>query len=275
MQTNTGNVQQALQVAATTQRGMAAKGANGGKELGKEDFLNLLMTQMANQDPMDPTNTDSMMQQLASMGTVEQLQNLNSKTDTLLGIQGNISKAASGSLLGKDVELGVRSIPLRGGATAPVSYKLEGDADRILVNIFDDRGQMVREIKGDARAQGTHRFLWDGKDSQGDVMPDATYRYDIIAQTDTGENINVSLSKTGRVSNLRFNKNQQMVQVNGEWLAADQIQGMGNKSEQLYDTALPLPIHKELAMRKMLGTPQAAPQAAPAALRDPRNTGNR
>ena len=73
---NTGNnVEQALQVSATSLRNSASKSSNDGKELGKQDFLNLLMTQMSNQDPLDPMDSAGMMQQLASMGTVEQLQN--------------------------------------------------------------------------------------------------------------------------------------------------------------------------------------------------------
>ena len=75
MQTG-NNIEQALQVNASDLRNRAAKNSNDGKELGKQDFLNLLMTQMANQDPMDPMDSEGMMKQLASLGTVEQLQNL-------------------------------------------------------------------------------------------------------------------------------------------------------------------------------------------------------
>ena len=51
------------------------------------------MTQMSHQDPMDPMNTDSMMQQMASLGTVEQLQNLNAKTDSLLNYQEQLMRS--------------------------------------------------------------------------------------------------------------------------------------------------------------------------------------
>ena len=60
MQTG-NNIEQALQVNASNLRNLAAKNSNDGKELGKQDFLNLLMTQMANQDPMDPMDSEGMM----------------------------------------------------------------------------------------------------------------------------------------------------------------------------------------------------------------------
>ena len=99
MQTG-NNVEQALQVNATSLRNQAAKSSNDGKEMGKQDFLNLLMTQMANQDPLDPMNSEGMMQQLASLGTVEQLQNLNSQTAKMMEIQQHIARSTAGSLLG-------------------------------------------------------------------------------------------------------------------------------------------------------------------------------
>mgnify|MGYP001476470017 CR=1 FL=1 len=119
MQTG-NNVEQALQVNATSLRNQAAKSSNNGKEMGKQDFLNLLMTQMANQDPLDPMNSEGMMQQLASLGTVEQLQNLNSQTAKMMEIQQHIARSTAGSLLGKDVEVGARdasSRTLMGGAS--------------------------------------------------------------------------------------------------------------------------------------------------------------
>ena len=74
------SINQAIHINKTGLRNASASNSMGGKELGKQDFLNLLMTQMANQDPLDPMKSENMMQQLAAMGTVEQLQNLNNQT---------------------------------------------------------------------------------------------------------------------------------------------------------------------------------------------------
>ena len=78
-------VQQAITTAKSTQQNMTARGTADNRELGKQDFLNLLMTQLANQDPTDPMKPEQMMQQMASLGTVEQLQNLNAQTRQVIG----------------------------------------------------------------------------------------------------------------------------------------------------------------------------------------------
>jgi flagellar basal-body rod modification protein FlgD len=183
MQTG-NNVEQALQINATSLRNHAAKSSNDGKELGKQDFLNLLMTQMANQDPLDPMDSEGMMQQLAALGTVEQLQNLNSQTAKMMEIQQHIARSTAGSLLGKDVEVGAREIPLNNGDTIPVTYKLDGSAERVMLLVHDSTGEMIREINLESRAQGAHEFAWDGRDNDGDMMPNGNYSYNVFARTD-------------------------------------------------------------------------------------------
>ena len=113
------SVNQAIQINKTGLRNASATNSMGGKELGKQDFLNLLMTQMANQDPLDPMKSENMMQQLAAMGTVEQLQNLNNQTAQLMALQQDISRATSANLLGKDVEIGSQSLGITEGKILP------------------------------------------------------------------------------------------------------------------------------------------------------------
>ena len=210
------NVQQALQYNATSLRNKASTNSEDGKRLGKQDFLNLLMTQMANQDPLDPMDSAGMMQQLSSMGTVEQLQNLNKQTANLMAINQHIAKATAGSLLGKDVEVGAREIPLKNGDSLPVSYKLDGSADRVMLLVQDTTGELIREINLESRAQGVHEFYWDGRDNDGDVMPDGNYSYNVFARTDGGEEIGVTMTKSGQVSMIRFDGNEPLLKINGK-----------------------------------------------------------
>lgn len=244
------NVEQALQVSATGLRNRASTNSTDGKELGKQDFLNLLMTQMANQDPLDPMDSAGMMQQLAAMGTVEQLQNLNNQTAKLMAIQQQIARATAGSLLDKDVEVGASEIPLKNGDSVPVAYKLEGSADRVILLVQDSTGEMIRKINLESRAQGVHEFSWDGRDNDGDVMPDGNYGFNVFARTDGGEDIGVTLTKSGQVSMIRFEGSKPLLKINGEWVPADEIVGLGNKSNLRYQNAIPLPARSELMTRK-------------------------
>ncbi|MBC8259304.1 MAG: flagellar hook capping protein [SAR324 cluster bacterium] len=247
---NTGNVEQALQNSASGLRNTASKNSADGKELGKQDFLNLLMTQMANQDPLDPMDSEGMMKQLATLGTVEQLQNLNSQTAKMMAIQQHIARATAGSLLDKDVEFGARAIPLKNGDTTPVNYKLNSSADRVMLMVHDSSGGMIREVDLESRAQGVHQFYWDGRDNDGDLMPDGSYSFNVFAKTEGGEDVGVTLTKSGQVSMIRFDGGDPMLKINGEWVSADEIVGLGNKTLLRYQDAVPLPPKTELTTRK-------------------------
>ena len=98
--------------------------------------------------------------------------------------------------------------------------------------------------------QGAHEFLWDGRDEEGDLMPDGLYQYGVYAKTDSGEDISVSYSKNGQVSMVRFEGADPMVQINGEWMAAKEIMSIDDRSTRRYDLASPLPLRTELESRK-------------------------
>jgi len=81
-------------------------------------------------------------------------------------------------------------------------------------------------------------------------MPNGNYSYNVFARTDGGEEVGVILTKSGQVSKVRFEGNNPMVQINGEWVQANDIVGLGNDSKLRYQSALPLPAKTELSTRK-------------------------
>ncbi len=252
---NVNQVDQALQQAATSQRQAAASSSGVGKQLGKQDFLNLLMTQMSHQDPMDPMDTENMMQQMASLSTVEQLQNLNAQVADLMKLQRQSAWAGASSLIGKDVEVGSRSLALQNGTATPLSYSLEGDADEVVLHILDQNGELVRRVDLEARARGSHEFTWDGLDTEGDQLPDGDYRFDLVAKTSGGEQINVKLSKAGQVAMIRLDDDNPLIQINGEWMPANSIMGVSNRSSRRFDDITPLPLRQELQPKPMAPVP--------------------
>ena len=226
--------------------------------MGKEDFLNLLMTQMSHQDPLNPMETENMMQQMSSLSTVEQLQSLNGQVEELAKLTRQSVWAGASSLLGRDVEVGTRNLNLQHGMVQPVSYKLEGDADKVALVILDQRGEMVRRVELESRAQGVHEFVWDGKDNEGDMLPDGQYNFNLAATTEGGERINVKLSKSGQVAMVRLDEQNPMVQINGEWLSANQILGVSNKSKDRFESVGPMPLRQHLMPRPMLNSDRSS-----------------
>lgn len=249
---NMASIDQTITQSATSQREAATKGSEGGKKLGKQDFLNLMMTQMGHQDPLSPMDSNQMMQQFAAMGSMEQLQNLNEQVTELLAKQSDVVQATAYSFLGKDVELGSDTLRVQKGIATPGLYQLEGDADRVTIQVLDAHGEVVRSLTPGAQGRGSHQVVWDAKDDEGDAVPDKSYRYRVMAKTADGEVIGASQIKQGRVSAISFEKGRPLVKVNGEFLPLSSIKSLSNQSEQRFSQADPLPLKQGLLLKPML-----------------------
>jgi hypothetical protein len=82
------------------------------------------------------------------------------------------------------------------------------------------------------------------------MMPNGKYNYNVFARTDGGEEVGVTLTKSGQVSMVRFEGSNPLLKINGEWVQAKEIVGMGNNSKLRYESAVPLPVRTELMTRK-------------------------
>lgn len=233
------------------------------KELGKQDFLNLMMTQMANQDPLDPMDSEKMMQQMAALGTVEQLQNVNAKLDNMVVGQNDIARATAFSYINKDVEVGSDTIVYDGNEMSPASYSLDSNADKVSIYIISPEGEPVKIIKKEDQSIGSHSFVWNGTDNEGDPVAHGNYRYRIVATSEDGEKIGVNQFKKGRISSVSFENGRPTANINGEMVPLSKVKGVSNVTEQRFGNALPLPIKTSI-------TPKApALQAKPLVTNEP------
>lgn len=150
----------------------------------QDRFLKILVTQLQNQDPMNPMENAELTSQLAQMSTVEGIAKLNSSMDSLVkGYQASQTVQAA-ALIGKTVLVDGDTIDLRnrmGGA----GMELQGSADKVLVKILDDYGNEVRRLDLGARAAGRVDFAWDGVNNDGQSVPDGSYWYAVEAARGT------------------------------------------------------------------------------------------
>lgn len=253
-------VQQAVTQAETSLRNTATKthgveNANE-KELGKQDFLNLMMTQLSNQDPLDPMDSEKMMQQMTALGTVEQLQNMNAQLAKMANVQQGIGRASAFAYIDKDVEVGTDTLPVKDGGSLPASYTLQGNADKVFVHIVNQEGEPIRMVKQGSQSQGVHSFTWDGTDNEGDPVPDGLYQYQVVATTEDGEKIGVDQFKKGRVSSVNFENGQPIALINGEKVPLNKVKGVSRQSERQFDAALPFPIKQTLQPKPLIFNPQ-------------------
>lgn len=177
----------------------------GSQELGKDQFLQLLVAQLQNQDPMEPMSNTEFVAQLAQFSNVEQLVAVNEGIN-LLGVQQlSMSNAQAASLIGKEVQ--IRSDQLQVGESdmeANAAFSLSEDASALTVNIRDESGEVVRTLEMGATPKGETQISWDLQDDNGIVVAPGTYRIDVVAENEAGESVQWEAKVRGTVDGIQY-----------------------------------------------------------------------
>jgi flagellar basal-body rod modification protein FlgD len=161
--------------------GAAASQSPGVNEI-QDRFLTLLVTQLKNQDPMNPMENAELTSQLAQMSTVEGINNLNASMTELLNGFYSSQNLQAASLIGHQVLADGKLLTLA-EARAGGGVELEAPADSVVVNITDAAGKTVRTLDLGAQDAGIVHFVWDGKDDAGVQLEDGDYAMSVMANT--------------------------------------------------------------------------------------------
>lgn len=155
-------------------------------------FLKILTTQLSNQDPTSPMDTNQFTQELVEFSGVEQQINTNSLLQKLLTGQSSSSLAANLNYIGDYVQAPspTNDIILQGG-TSEFGYTLASAANTVGIQVLDSTGKTVATLAGPS-ASGPNYASWDGKDQSGTQLPDGIYTFKISALDNGGNAITVS-----------------------------------------------------------------------------------
>ncbi len=181
------------QAAKATANNTNDKQANKKEQtLGQDDFLTLLVAQLQNQDPLNPTDTTEFTSQLTEYSQLEQLFNLNDSIDKLAESRNNSERLSALSMIGKEVLVEGSSFQL-GEGTTEIGYKVDGTASAIQFHIQDSTGQRVATLNATELTTGTHSLTWQGVDENGEHLPAGKYSIVIESQSSAeGETVGVS-----------------------------------------------------------------------------------
>lgn len=186
-------------------------------------FLTLLTTQLKNQDPTAPMDSNQFMAQLVQMTSVEQqiagnelLQQLVANTGTTLGSVVN--------LIGKEVRADTGEAKLTAGE-AKWGYTLPPGAADVKIEVLDALGVPVRTIAVDeaGRKPGDHDFVWDGKSDSGVAQPDGVYTLRVTAKDSSNKTLTSSVFVQGIVTGVQQENGLGMITVNGSKVALSAV----------------------------------------------------
>lgn len=180
--------------------GAASKTATSSAEDPQDRFLKLLVTQLKNQDPLNPLDNSEMTSQLAQMSTVSGIEKLNTTLSSLVSDLATSQSMQAASMIGKNVLVPGSELVLSGGQGFG-GVNLVSAADQVTVKILDSAGNVVQSQSLGARDAGVFNIGWDGVTETGEQAPDGAYKFAITA-TQGGSPVEVSALQVGTVSAL-------------------------------------------------------------------------
>ncbi|MBU1336895.1 MAG: flagellar hook assembly protein FlgD [Alphaproteobacteria bacterium] len=168
-----------------------------------DTFLSILTTQLKNQNPLDPMDTNQFTQQLVQFTGVEQQLKTNEFLETLMLSGQNTAKSDAVSYIGKEVTSSGKTGELTGSNAAFWAYSAEANAANATITIKDASGQTVYNQTGPLQS-GPGTFRWDGKGSDGNMKPNGIYTIDIKGKDANGKDVKISTASIGIVTAVDF-----------------------------------------------------------------------
>jgi flagellar basal-body rod modification protein FlgD len=155
--------------------------ANARQELGKDAFMQLLISQLAYQDPLAPMENTEFISQLAQFSALEQQQNIAAGIQLLALSQTASTNSQMVNLIGKRVLTPGNRFTLEAEKAVNLRFDLEGDGTPAEIVIKDKDGNVARKIDITEFKQGTNQFSFDGKDDNGNALAAGNYTYEIVS----------------------------------------------------------------------------------------------
>ncbi len=189
------------------------------KELGKDDFLQLLVAKLKNQDPLNPMDDAAFIAELAQFSSLEQLHNLNEALSSSLDLDylqmQTINNTMATSLIGKEIKASYSDIYLVGTNQPEIGFATADYAESVRILIKDANGNIVATLMSEDVPAGNNSIVWDGKDDSGERLPEGYYNIEISARGTDGGSFTPSAYIQGRVTAVVYHDGAAYLQVNG------------------------------------------------------------
>lgn len=150
-------------------------------QLGKDEFLKLMVAQMNNQNPLEPQGNGEFIAQLAQFSTVEGITNLNTSVSSILSGSQSSQALQASTLVGRKVIVDTDKVKVDTSADFKGALNLTASSPNVWVNVYNDAGNQVNRLNLGQQSSGLVNFTWDGTDANGKKLDAGTYRFEAQA----------------------------------------------------------------------------------------------
>jgi flagellar basal-body rod modification protein FlgD len=191
-------------------------------------FLQLLTTQLQNQNPLDPLDTNQFTQQLVEFASVEQQINMNTNLQSLITMQQTSQATSALELVGSTVTVGGNSATLSNATSTAATWSLTTTTPATAtVTVTNSSGSTAYSGTISLNA-GTQSFTWNGQGNTGQTWPDGAYTLSIKATGANGQAVTVSTQVQGVVSGVNLKSNPPTLKVNGQDVQISQVSSISH-----------------------------------------------
>jgi flagellar basal-body rod modification protein FlgD len=205
--------------------------AEATSSLDKDDFLQLLVTKLTNQDPLNPMEDEAFIAELAQFSSLEQMQNMNTSLENslqwdYLQMQ-TINNTMATSLIGKGIKASFDGVYLNSNNSPQIQFTTDRAASSIKIEIKNSSGTVVRTLTEKDIPAGENSIKWDGKDNNGERLDTGYYSISITGYDLSGDSFTPSTFVEGNVNGVVYHDGAAYLQVDGMEIP------LGNVSEIL------------------------------------------
>jgi flagellar basal-body rod modification protein FlgD len=211
--------------ASSSSSSSSVSSTTGGTLAGNfQTFLTLLTTQLQNQDPLSPLDTNQFTQQLVQFASVEQQLKTNSQLTTLVSLQQTAQSTQALGFVGKTAVVdGSTAALTNASATWDLSVPTNSNVN---ISITNSTGQTVFTGNYAVSAGNNLPFTWDGKGSDGTQWPDGSYKLTATAADSVGNPVAVSTQIQGVVNSVDLTQSPPLLSINGQNYTVSQIKSI-------------------------------------------------
>jgi len=190
--------------------------------LSNDDFMTLLLVELQNQDPTEPTDTESILTQTSQLATLESTDNTNKALEDLAASMAASSDFSAISAIGKTADLGSNAITLTDGEDSTFEIYFPTDIASGNVEILDSSGNVISSLPAESGDSGVYTYTWDGKDMAGNAVDEGIY-YVTASYADAAGESQTARVGTYPIESVRFDAGETYVKLGSGYVPLSNV----------------------------------------------------
>lgn len=209
---------------------------HGNPNLDKDAFFKLMLTQLKNQDPMNPLKNHEMAAQLAQFSTLEQMSNMNTTLTKIEGKNSEPQNFQALNLIGKTVGGdSSRVVRTQFDKAHDFNFNTTEELKEATIKVMNQKGEAIREYRMNNLQPGANKVSWNGQSDAGEKQPPGDYQFKIEAIGKSGNKVNVKTDFEGQITGLSFSAEGPVLQVGTQTIKMRDVRQITDSSAKNND----------------------------------------